>query len=601
MDELSPGAVFAGRFCIESPLGSGGQGRVYLARHEVLQRQFALKVLDRSLRDDKTAAARFRREARAAARIENAHVVYIHDFGLSEEGQPYLAMEYVPGVSLAGALAEGPLPVPRVLAVLSQIVEALTAAHACDVVHRDLKPSNIMLTTHQGQPDFVKVLDFGLAKIMGQSTQVSTYSTSAGTPHYLSPEQISDAGVDFRCDIYSLGVVAFEMLTGKVPFSGSLMEVLKAHVVRMPPPLARASGRKDIPQPLEGLVQRCLAKSPEDRYANAVSLAAEIQTLQLGLGERPFSNWPSSTVQQARTRSFARKVSDLEQTDPEQRTVPSGRAVTPVAGWKELETEVERGGSRGPILALARWRVLSELAYGLRDRGIGDAGLSEELALLIVAEGRLDEVATAISVLEAEANTVEIHGKMREARLGRLLSQLEHEQGDLAGDHDDLTQTLPLRGGPTKKRDGLGAGGRRAHRARGARRTASDPAIRPAVARAHHRDPGPHRRAGAGRHQPAPRDRADRGAAGREAACGARPVPARRRRARGAVRQRRDRVVVPSRQARSASDARNRHTACACCERGVAATISASCWRSSSGSQRLRSRCWYSPDSSQYT
>jgi serine/threonine protein kinase len=453
MLELSPGVLFAGRFRIESLLGTGGHGRVYVAHHEVLQRSFALKLIGPRTISDPTTASRFRREVRAAARIENAHVVYIHDFGISDEGVPYIAMEHVPGTTLALSLQSGPLAVPRVLSILGQIAEALIAAHACDVVHRDLKPGNVMLMSQQGQPDFVKVLDFGLAHFLNQSAG-TTSRERAGTPYYLSPEQVSDAPVDFRSDIYSAGVVAFEMLSGTVPFSGNLMDVLKAHVVRMPPSPSRLAKRRDIPAALEGLVMRCLAKSPEDRFPNAVSLAAEVQTLQLGLGTRPVGQWPGSSVESTRTRSFARKLSDLEHTDPEQKA-PLPDALTPAEGWKDLTTDVEPPPSKA-VAALASWRNLSELAYAVRDRKLGGPGISEELSLLIVAEGRLDEVANQIGILESEAAAVEIYGKMREARLGQLLSQLEHEHAELLDTgQDDMRTTIPM--GATRQHDDVWA------------------------------------------------------------------------------------------------------------------------------------------------
>lgn len=277
-DELL-GKLFADRFRVEEVLGVGGMGTVYLAQHEVLERPVALKVIRADLANSEELLPRFRREARAASRVDHPHVTYILDFGETEEGRSYMAMEYVEGPTLAHALfREGPFSVSRATAILEQIAQALVAAHACNVIHRDLKPRNIVLTEHSGQPDFVKVLDFGLAKIVDlKSTSVITpLGHTFGTPEYISPEQAADLPVDHRADIYSLGVVAYELLTGQVPFAGNTSEVVTAHVNRVPLPPSSASGRVDIPPELDRIVQRCLEKKPEDRFQSAADLAAAL-------------------------------------------------------------------------------------------------------------------------------------------------------------------------------------------------------------------------------------------------------------------------------------------------------------------------------------
>jgi serine/threonine-protein kinase len=285
-EESLVGSLFAGRFHVDALLGVGGMGAVYLARHDVLQRQVALKVIRTELLADLQALGRFRREARAASRVVHPHVAQIHDFGYSEEGVPYLVMEYVEGPALADLLCRsGRLPLKRALDVLLQIAEALAAAHGAEVIHRDLKPENIVLATGQARPDHVKILDFGLAKILDSdgSSGLSTQGILFGTPEYMSPEQAQGGVLDHRTDLYSLGIVGFEMVTGTVPFAGGALEVIRGHAQRMPPAPSAISGRGELAPAFDALILRCLAKRPDERPASAAALAEEIRGLQLGL------------------------------------------------------------------------------------------------------------------------------------------------------------------------------------------------------------------------------------------------------------------------------------------------------------------------------
>jgi serine/threonine-protein kinase len=282
-DDPLIGALFAGRFRIEAPLGTGGMATVYLARHEILRRPVALKLLRAKLLADLKIMSRFQREARAASLIEHPHLTQIYDFGSDEDGTPYLAMEYAEGPSLAEALAEaGPLPPGRALDVLAQIAEALQAVHEAGVVHRDLKPTNVVLTVGpDDNPDHVKVLDFGMAKIFGpeETTSLSTMGFTYGTPKYMSPEQISGEALDHRSDQYSLGVIAYELLTGEVPFDGKMVEVMEAHLKQQPEPPSEVADREDISAELDDLVLRCLAKRAEERYLNAAHLLEALRAL----------------------------------------------------------------------------------------------------------------------------------------------------------------------------------------------------------------------------------------------------------------------------------------------------------------------------------
>jgi len=276
------GTLFAGRYRIEARLGTGGHGEVYLGRHEVLGRRIALKLLHPPLHADPKLLARFRREARAASRIKHPNIPHVHDFSYTDEGRPYMVMDHVPGRTLTRELCDGgPLSLPRCLAILAQVASALEAARLAGVIHRDLKPDNIMLTegARPGQEQ-VMVLDFGLAKIMASgSMDLTTEGSFQGTPEYIPPELIEAKELDHRADLYSLGVVAFEMLAGRPPFEGSLMTVLNGHLDRSPPAPSEASGRADIPEALDRLVLRCLAKDPAVRHGTAGEVAAALEGL----------------------------------------------------------------------------------------------------------------------------------------------------------------------------------------------------------------------------------------------------------------------------------------------------------------------------------
>ena len=283
MDQkLSIGGMFAERFRIIRLLGKGAMGQVYLAEHGVMRRMVAIKVLHQAAQQSAKTLGRFRREARAACRIEHPHVALIYDFGHDEHQTPYLVMEFVEGPSLAEVLnGVGPLPLSRAVNIMVQIAGGLAAAHRCRVIHRDLKPANVMLTTIDGLPDWVKLMDFGLAKILDpdETTGLSVTGHVMGTPQYMSPEQVTGQQVDHRSDIYNLGILGFELLVGGRPFGGKLQEVLKAHVYSTPPAPSDASGRKDIPPALDRLILNCLEKEPSNRPAQAEKVQQALHSL----------------------------------------------------------------------------------------------------------------------------------------------------------------------------------------------------------------------------------------------------------------------------------------------------------------------------------
>jgi eukaryotic-like serine/threonine-protein kinase len=267
-----------GNYRVMKKLGAGGMGAVYLAEHPLIGKKVALKVIHRELSMNREVVARFFNEARAVNQIGNDHIVDISDFGQTPEGEYFFIMELLAGKSLGDVLeAERRLAIPRALHVTAQIADALAASHAVGIIHRDLKPDNVFLVNKLGEPDFVKLLDFGLAKLTGASPQhLTKQGVILGTPQYMSPEQCESKGnIDYRTDIYSLGILLYQMVTGRLPFDGGTMgEILVKQVAH--PVVAPRSVSPDVPPAVEQIVMRCLAKRPGERFQSMGELRAAL-------------------------------------------------------------------------------------------------------------------------------------------------------------------------------------------------------------------------------------------------------------------------------------------------------------------------------------
>ncbi len=283
-----------GRYRVVAKVGHGGMGDVYKAYQESLERTVAIKILPAALGRDETFRARFEREARSVAQLQHPNILNIYDYG-EQDGLTYLVMEYARGGTLKDRITE-PLPLEEVARIVGQVGAALAYAHKRGVIHRDVKPSNVLLT-EDGRP---LLADFGLAKMMEGSTELTASGMSVGTPEYMSPEQGQGMPVDHRADLYSLGVVLYEMVTGHKPYTADTpMAVIIKHMTEtLPSPRLL---RPDLPAAIERVIVRALAKAPGDRYASAEEMVAALdralRRAKAGLAEEADEKLPESVVQ----------------------------------------------------------------------------------------------------------------------------------------------------------------------------------------------------------------------------------------------------------------------------------------------------------------
>jgi tRNA A-37 threonylcarbamoyl transferase component Bud32 len=366
-----PDDVVAGKYRLVRPLGKGGMGIVFEAQHLRLRQRLAIKMLRSDLAMRHDVVLRFEREARAAAHLRSAHVAKVIDVDATPDGVPYIVMEFLEGQSLAGVIStrralDDPGKSPTTLGspgrgtgdvheVVGWVLEtccAIAEAHDLGIVHRDLKPANLFLASDGGR-SLVKVLDFGISKLADEEdASLTTTQAFLGTPNYMSPEQVRSAkGVDHRTDIWSLGVILYELLAGRIPFSGTTASAVLAAIVADPAPSLR-DARPDVPPELDAIVTKALSKRAEDRFANVRALASALV---------PFAKIDAYVAAEVAQLLTVRAVaSAMESTSGE----PEAAAAPTAPGWSRITSAA--ASTRGFTLVLAA-AVLAAVAWFARD------------------------------------------------------------------------------------------------------------------------------------------------------------------------------------------------------------------------------------------
>jgi eukaryotic-like serine/threonine-protein kinase len=353
VQDANLGRVLMGQFELREIAGRGAMGTVYRAYQRTMDRIVAVKILRAEILKEPGVLRRFLREARAAARLQHPNIVTVHMVGETEDGVPYLVMEHIDGVSLEAICeAQGPQPLPRVVSFGRQIAAALSEAHSLGIVHRDLKPANILVTDRSRTPDLVKVLDFGIAKLVyndADQSMMTADGTIFGTPHYIAPEQASGTDVDHRVDIYSLGCILFRLTTGALPFEGTQsMQVVLKHLREEPPRPTTLNA--SIPQALEDIILGCLQKSRGKRPDDAEQVITALDRVEAEAKRQKSGGMKPVTVPRAApTPTAAPATTPSRGTATVPNTTPPGGTsrTTPTSGQSRLS-------STGKIAAMAR-------------------------------------------------------------------------------------------------------------------------------------------------------------------------------------------------------------------------------------------------------
>ncbi|MDA1081503.1 MAG: serine/threonine-protein kinase [Gemmatimonadetes bacterium] len=356
-------------------LGEGGMGTVYLAEHVKMGRKAALKVMNPGMNQDADASARFNREAANASRLSHPNICGIYDFGETPEGLIYLAMEYIEGVSLTDLIEKaGGLTPARAAAIIHQSADALQVAHDVGIVHRDLKPDNIMITKARDGSDSAKVVDFGIAKASSSDAQkVTKTGLVVGTPEYMSPEQLAGDKLDGRSDIYSLGLVAFNCLTGKLPFpSNSAQEAMIMRLTDQPKTLAEISPEREWPEQLQAVMDKALARNADERYQSAAEFGRDMAKAVENMPDAMAAEGATQVIGAAGAVAAAAAKTALAQAVPKTRVAGAG-AVTPAGGAPLVET-AKRGGLPMPLIAAAAVIIIGGGAFGAYKSGMLGGG-----------------------------------------------------------------------------------------------------------------------------------------------------------------------------------------------------------------------------------
>ena len=346
VDTVQTGEIIGGRYRVDKLLGKGGFGAVFRATHIVTHQELVLKVLKPNLSDDETQVKRFLQEARTASKLSHPNTVRVYDFGQTDAGHLYLAMELLHGQELGQVLIDNAmLPPERAIHIAIGVLKSLAEAHQAGLVHRDLKPDNIFLCNVLGEDDFVKVIDFGIAKPIEQGDDGGLTRTgfTVGTPKYMSPEQVLNKGVEGRSDLYALGVILYQCLSGELPLSGqSPVETMMAHVQQEPAPLSLVCAQV-LPPGLEAVVMRALRKQPAQRFVDAEDMRAAMEDVQEAAGLTTGRKARSAKLRAVtptdldKTMAFAASTGTPEKSAPELVAVRPEPAVVKVEATPHTE------------------------------------------------------------------------------------------------------------------------------------------------------------------------------------------------------------------------------------------------------------------------
>ncbi len=413
------GEVLVARFRIVEQVGEGSMGQVYLAETIDRKRKEAVKVLHPRVAVDPKFVARFRREARAINRLQHRNIISLYDFGRLPDGRLFLSMEYAEGERLDHMLAEhGPMEPCDAIAVAHQLADALAHAHQRGVIHRDLKPSNVILTRDRHGKLVVKVLDFGMAKIISPDSDeelITMHGETFGTPKYMAPEQFDRPGSDPRLDIYAAGCIVFELLVGTPPFHGSSIELMFAHNQEAPDPPSRRQPNTRIAPSIDELVATCMAKSPDERYADGSAFLDAVERVARELRSHDHTQGYGNLAANlpGRLDEFEVTTSPRASSDMIDRWIAT--ADTAILSRAELE--------EGMIQSML------ELAEGLLDHGVRDPQLTGAIADL---RGVCDEVSlTHKSIEDLDRRDGALEQFLRESE-----SHLRFAIGELAFDRE---------------------------------------------------------------------------------------------------------------------------------------------------------------------
>lgn len=448
------GELIDNKYQVISFVGSGGMSSVYKVKHMLLNKVLALKMIHPHLTSDKESLARFQREAEATSRLDHPNVVKVYEFGITKDDSPYIVMDFIEGITLSQAIsAESKLDPDRAIKLLSQAAAGLSHAHSRNVVHRDIKPSNIMLVKQDGVEDFVKVVDFGIAQMVAEDTELAKLTQTGqifGTPMYMSPEQCQGLQLDARTDIYSLGCVLYETLVGKTPFTGnSVYELIFKQMNEAPAGLGKNVANKSLRDSLETIIFRSIAKDANDRYQSMQEMKEDLDHVHDAPAKGPLA-YLKGFIRQWYFRQLSRNLKPMMSRLP----IIAGTLAIAIGGiaymayqqkpqaiiaseasWKELDLKGQRQFDAGDkSAALSTFQQALEMAKKLSSKELIAASKCE----LIDIENALGDIKAA-TILRDELKSAASNDEGGDQEiLAELKNRLEKTKNNPLKDSKDL-------------------------------------------------------------------------------------------------------------------------------------------------------------------